>query len=248
MCTCILWQVNKWNWINYCIVLTYLTVGKKLHVARWRQVIIAGIILDMGSSNEKRRYIVTPSLIGWANTGNDPCVHSDMCSKTCLATVLIRSIFAQEKLHERFSASAVFLAQNRTNKHSSKRCFAFITHLVSTQTTKSWKMLMNNKFKAQSLNRKSYRKFALSCFSITCFKHVGLLWPIRESRSVVIAQTDAYAMTSYPQWKYKISKPLSTSNRTRVHMRGIFQWHQILHCVNNPLPRKVGLSWHKMIH
>ena len=37
------------------------------------------------------------------------------CSKTCLATVLIRSIFAREKLHERFSASAVFPAQNRTN-------------------------------------------------------------------------------------------------------------------------------------
>ena len=31
-----------------------------------------------------------------------------LCSKTCLATVLIRSIFAREKLHERFSASAVF--------------------------------------------------------------------------------------------------------------------------------------------
>ena len=31
-----------------------------------------------------------------------------VCSKTCLATVLIRSIFAREKLHERFSASAVF--------------------------------------------------------------------------------------------------------------------------------------------
>ena len=29
-------------------------------------------------------------------------------------------------------------------------------------------MLMNNKFKAQTLNRKSYRKFT-SCFSVTCF-------------------------------------------------------------------------------
>ena len=37
---------------------------------------------------------------------------SHVCSKTCLATVLIRSIFAREKLHERFSASAVFPAQN----------------------------------------------------------------------------------------------------------------------------------------
>ena len=37
---------------------------------------------------------------------------------------------------------------------------------------------MNIKFKAQSLNRKSDRKFTLSCSSVTCFKHVGLLWPI----------------------------------------------------------------------
>ena len=31
-----------------------------------------------------------------------------VCSKTCLATVLIPSIFAPEKLHERCSASAFF--------------------------------------------------------------------------------------------------------------------------------------------
>ena len=33
----------------------------------------AGIILGMGSANE-RRYIVTSSLIGWAHTQNDPCL------------------------------------------------------------------------------------------------------------------------------------------------------------------------------
>ena len=38
-------------------------------------------------------------------------------------------------------------------------------------------MLMNKQFQAQSLNRKSYRKFT-SYFGVTCFKHVGLLWPI----------------------------------------------------------------------
>ena len=32
-----------------------------------------GIILGMGSANERRRYIVTSSLIGWAHTYNDPC-------------------------------------------------------------------------------------------------------------------------------------------------------------------------------
>ena len=31
-----------------------------------------------------------------------------VCSKICLATVLIRSIFALEQMHERFSASAIF--------------------------------------------------------------------------------------------------------------------------------------------
>ena len=104
-------------------------------------------------------------------------LHS-FCSKTCLATALICSIFAWEKLHERFSASGVFPAQDRTNYHSRKRCFALITHLISIQTKGSWKMVMNNKFKAQSLNRKSYRKSTMSWFSVTCFKHVGLLWPI----------------------------------------------------------------------
>ena len=37
------------------------------------------------------------------------------CSKTYLDTVLIRSIFAREILHERFSPKALFPAQNRTN-------------------------------------------------------------------------------------------------------------------------------------
>ena len=31
-----------------------------------------GIILAMGSANERRRYNVTSSLIGWAHTENDP--------------------------------------------------------------------------------------------------------------------------------------------------------------------------------
>ena len=32
-----------------------------------------GIILGMGSANERRRHIVTSSLIGWVHTQNDPC-------------------------------------------------------------------------------------------------------------------------------------------------------------------------------
>ena len=32
----------------------------------------SGIILGMGSVNERRRHSVTSSLIGWAHTQNDP--------------------------------------------------------------------------------------------------------------------------------------------------------------------------------
>ena len=123
-------------------------------------------------------YMRTLAMVGWFTGTHKGQASNRFCSKTCLATVFIRSILAREKLHERFSASAVFPAQNRTNEHSSKACFALITHLLSIQTTKSWKMLMNNKFKAHSLNRKAYLKFTLSWFSVTCFQHVGLLWPI----------------------------------------------------------------------
>ena len=34
----------------------------------------SGIILGMGTANERQRYIVTLSLIGWAHTLNDLCL------------------------------------------------------------------------------------------------------------------------------------------------------------------------------
>ena len=40
--------------------------------------IFSGIILSMGSANERRRYYVTPSLIGWTHTQNDPCIQLQM--------------------------------------------------------------------------------------------------------------------------------------------------------------------------
>ena len=35
---------------------------------------ISGNILGMGSANERRRFIITPPLIGWVHTQNDPCI------------------------------------------------------------------------------------------------------------------------------------------------------------------------------
>ena len=51
-----------------------LDLGKHAHREHRTCKYVSGIILDMGSANEKRRYIVTSSLIGWAHTENDPCV------------------------------------------------------------------------------------------------------------------------------------------------------------------------------
>ena len=45
-----------------------LVAGYSLVLALYR-----GIILGMGSANERRRYIVTSSLIGWAHTQNGTC-------------------------------------------------------------------------------------------------------------------------------------------------------------------------------
>ena len=39
----------------------------------FRHIPQAGMILGLRPANERRRYTVTPSLIGWAQTQNQPC-------------------------------------------------------------------------------------------------------------------------------------------------------------------------------
>ena len=53
---------------------------------------VFGMCIIMGSANESRRYIVTPPLIGWAHTHNDPCTF------TVLNTVIVCTINTYEKL------------------------------------------------------------------------------------------------------------------------------------------------------
>ena len=69
-----------------------------------------------------------------------------LCGKTCLVCLLIRLIFFRAKSNELTDQ------QDR---------FASITHMRSVRTNNTIKLLMNNKFKAQTVNRKSYRKLAL---------------------------------------------------------------------------------------
>ena len=52
--------------------LDWLTVARGSHDQFPGQT-MAGIILGMSSANERRRYNVTPPLIGRAHTQNDPC-------------------------------------------------------------------------------------------------------------------------------------------------------------------------------
>ena len=61
VCCCLgqRWQ-NQHHYLSQCISCTILPSSE--------------IILGMGSANERRCYIVTSSLIGWAHSHNDPCI------------------------------------------------------------------------------------------------------------------------------------------------------------------------------
>ena len=53
-------------------------------VTKWRRLSFAGhkprrLILGMRLANEGRRYKVTPSLVGWAQTQNQPYNSSEWC-------------------------------------------------------------------------------------------------------------------------------------------------------------------------
>ena len=57
---------------HYCKV----NIGPKLDMVSDTVVhLITGLILGLYPANERRRYFVTASLIGWAQTYNQPCYH-----------------------------------------------------------------------------------------------------------------------------------------------------------------------------
>ena len=61
---------GKWKFVDMCQALTSSPLyGNRDVGQQW-----AGFILCMRPANERRRYIVTSSLIGWAHTQNDPWV------------------------------------------------------------------------------------------------------------------------------------------------------------------------------
>ena len=53
----------------------------------------SGLILGWRPANEKRRYIVTTSLIGWAQVSNQPCILNHflyMCQYMCQQFVQVQ--------------------------------------------------------------------------------------------------------------------------------------------------------------
>ena len=51
------------KWWPFCLSLNVLTFQVAVHI-----YVRAGLILGLYPANERRRYEVTPSLIGWAQT------------------------------------------------------------------------------------------------------------------------------------------------------------------------------------
>ena len=77
-------SIYKWfmnSWYNLVRFILALTISVMIHLNH--NIAHAGIILVMGSANERRRYIVTPPLIGWARTQNEPWHIWQLSCVTC---------------------------------------------------------------------------------------------------------------------------------------------------------------------
>ena len=71
------------RWIA-CDHFSLLRVGKVSPSLLVSSLLSGGIILYMGSANERWRYNVTSSLIGWAHTQNDSCLSTGLTRVLCL--------------------------------------------------------------------------------------------------------------------------------------------------------------------
>ena len=58
----------------YVFWYTLRSLWYTMRVLQPHYLTLSGIILWMRPANERRRYIVTSSLISWAHTQNGPCI------------------------------------------------------------------------------------------------------------------------------------------------------------------------------
>ena len=71
------WQDRPKHSLIVFVVIGVLC-GERQDLTKWHQELhtITALILGLRPANEKRRYFVTTSLIGWAQTWNQPCYHT----------------------------------------------------------------------------------------------------------------------------------------------------------------------------
>ena len=130
--------------------------GKQVKVLRISKVWISGIILGMGSTNDRWCYNVMSSLIGLAYTQNDTCIWglSEDMSAFWSVKLLHKVIMAQ------FSFEYMHHQANKTLNHIVKFVSYLLYHIIAI----NWK----------------YMKFSFSydngdfvtycCYTVNCFK------------------------------------------------------------------------------
>ena len=74
-------KVCSWGFSGYQVSVDLCNAAKRVKTMAWIYdepvhwcLSRAGLLLWMGPANERRRYIVTSFLSGWAHTQNDPCM------------------------------------------------------------------------------------------------------------------------------------------------------------------------------
>ena len=106
-----LWKFLGTRYVHWEFSIDWhgFSASKQWHLVELRQwpgdplglAAIAEIVLGMGSANERRRYFVTSSLIGWAHSQND----------LCIVTIASSTIEAWGDERNRWSTAGTFCTQ-----------------------------------------------------------------------------------------------------------------------------------------
>ena len=136
-------------------------------------------------------------------TASDSCCQSQinvLCRKTCLVGVLIHLIIHGKNCTSTSAWVQFFQRKIERIIQSNKTCFALITHLLSTRATTSWKMLMNNEFKADTSTgnpTRNSRCNTLASHALNMSCSFGQSARLIESRCVVTWVSDLCMQRSY---------------------------------------------------
>ena len=110
-----------------------------------------------------------------------------VCIKTCLAGLLIRSIFRGGKFHRRVSANAVFSSEKSNELTDQQGMFCFNHSSAFYTSNNVVKLLINNKFKARTLAGNPTGNYSCQLLASR-----ALTMPCTFSQSVRSIETDVW--------------------------------------------------------